>query len=96
MVDSDCDPTLVDQVVPGNDDAIRSIRLVASQIAESVIEGQHRREAMQAEMAEEAAGIKTSEIKPKKEVEIEEVVAQEVVAEEDVKSDAVDAEEDKS
>jgi|TARA_B100000959_G_C14943971_1_gene609076 small subunit ribosomal protein S2 len=84
LVDSDCDPTLIDQVVPGNDDAIRSIRLVASQIAESVIEGQHRREAMQAEMAEEAAGIKTSEIKPKK------VVTKEVVAKEDVESENVD------
>ena len=94
LVDSDCDPTLVDQVVPGNDDAIRSIRLVASQIAESVIEGQHRREAMQAEMAEEAAGIKTSEIKLKKDVETKEAVAEEDVESENV--DTVDAEETKS
>ena len=94
LVDSDCDPTLVDQVVPGNDDAIRSIRLVASQIAESVIEGQHRREAMQAEMAEEAAGIKTSEVKLKKDLETKEAEAEEDVESENV--DTVDAEDTKS
>ena len=44
LVDSDCDPTLVDHVIPGNDDAIRSIRLVASEVAASVIEGQNRRD----------------------------------------------------
>ncbi len=46
LVDSDCDPTLVDHVIPGNDDAIRSIRLVASEVAASVIEGQNRRDSI--------------------------------------------------
>ncbi len=50
LVDSDCDPTLIDQVIPGNDDAIRSIRLVTGQMADAVIEGRNRREAMEEEL----------------------------------------------
>ena len=49
LVDSDCDPDLIDYPIPGNDDAIRSIRLVTNQIANSVIEGTNRRIAFQAE-----------------------------------------------
>ncbi len=40
IVDTNCDPDLVDMVIPGNDDAIRSIRLFTSKIADAVIEGQ--------------------------------------------------------
>ncbi len=43
LVDSDCDPDLIDYPIPGNDDAIRSIRLISAKIAESIIEGQNRR-----------------------------------------------------
>ena len=39
LVDTDCDPELIDWPIPGNDDAIRSIRLVTSQIANSALEG---------------------------------------------------------
>ena len=39
VVDTNCDPTLVDYVIPGNDDALRAIRLFTSKIAESAIEG---------------------------------------------------------
>ena len=38
LVDTNCDPTLVDVVIPGNDDAIRSVRLIAETIANAVIE----------------------------------------------------------
>jgi len=40
IVDTNCDPDLIDMVIPGNDDAIRSIRLFASKIADAIIEGQ--------------------------------------------------------
>ena len=43
LVDSDCDPDQIDYPIPGNDDAIRSIRLVTAKMAEAVIEGHHRR-----------------------------------------------------
>lgn len=39
IVDTNCDPTMVDYVIPGNDDAIRAIRLIASKIADAVLAG---------------------------------------------------------
>jgi small subunit ribosomal protein S2 len=39
VVDTNCDPTEVDWVIPGNDDALRAIRLFASKIADSISEG---------------------------------------------------------
>jgi small subunit ribosomal protein S2 len=39
VIDSNCDPDLVDYKVPGNDDAIRAIRLFCSVIADAIIEG---------------------------------------------------------
>ena len=38
LVDTNCDPTGIDYVIPGNDDAIRSVKLIASAIADAVIE----------------------------------------------------------
>ncbi len=39
IVDTNCDPEFIDYVIPGNDDAIRSIRLFASRMADSFLEG---------------------------------------------------------
>ena len=39
LVDTNCDPDDIDYVIPGNDDAIRSIRLLTSRIADAVLEG---------------------------------------------------------
>ena len=39
IVDTNCDPDMVDWVIPGNDDALRAIRLFTSKIADAVIEG---------------------------------------------------------
>ena len=44
LVDTNCDPDDVDYVIPGNDDAIRAIRLFASKIADACIEGKKRKE----------------------------------------------------
>jgi len=44
VVDSNCDPTLIDYPIPGNDDAIRAIRLLTSRIADACIEGARVRE----------------------------------------------------
>jgi small subunit ribosomal protein S2 len=43
VTDTNCDPDQIDFVVPGNDDAIRSIKLFTSRIADACIEGQQRR-----------------------------------------------------
>lgn len=42
LVDSDCDPDLIDYPIPGNDDAIRSIRLITAKMSEAIISGRHR------------------------------------------------------
>jgi small subunit ribosomal protein S2 len=56
VVDTNCDPTQVDYVIPGNDDALRAIRLFASKIADSVVEGvQAATDKQTAEIAEYAA-----------------------------------------
>jgi small subunit ribosomal protein S2 len=39
VVDTNCDPTVVDYVIPGNDDALRAIRLFTTKIADSAFEG---------------------------------------------------------
>lgn len=58
MVDTNCDPDLIDYVIPANDDAIRSIRLVTARIADAIIAGRTQFESAMAEEAlapEEAA-----------------------------------------
>src|SRR4051812_1377317 len=51
IVDTNCDPDEVDYGIPGNDDALRAIRLFASRIADAVIAGRGMREARGAEPA---------------------------------------------
>ena len=52
IVDTNCDPELIDHIIPGNDDAIRTIRLFASRIADAYREGSG---ALDKELAEEQA-----------------------------------------
>jgi len=54
IVDTNCNPDFVDYVIPGNDDALRSIRLFASKIADACIQGRSLREAKSAELAASA------------------------------------------
>jgi small subunit ribosomal protein S2 len=56
IVDTNCDPDEVDYVIPGNDDALRAIRLFASKIADAVTGGRGIRESAQAEESAEAEG----------------------------------------
>lgn len=58
LTDTNCDPDLIDYVIPGNDDAIRAVKLIASVIADAVIEanqGEQIAEAEEAPAAEETA-----------------------------------------
>ena len=59
MVDTNCDPDVIDYVIPGNDDAIRSGSLMCRVIADAVVEGrfiaEHRRQMAPAAPAEEGA-----------------------------------------
>ena len=49
IVDTNCDPDEIDYVIPGNDDAIRAIRLITGKIADAVLEGRRIQEKAQAE-----------------------------------------------
>ena len=53
IVDTNCDPDEVDYVIPGNDDAIRAIRLIAATMANAVTEGRQGEENTEAPAAEE-------------------------------------------
>ncbi len=56
VVDTNCDPDPIDYIIPGNDDAIRSIRLMVSKMADACIEGAERRaEKEQADADKETA-----------------------------------------
>ena len=86
LIDTNCDPDLIDYPIPGNDDAIRSIKLIVEAIKQSVLEGrsEHQRiadekaEALAAEVAAKAAQV-ASPIEAAKE-EILEIVEEEVVS----------------
>jgi len=57
IVDTNCNPSLIDYVIPGNDDAIRAIRLFTAKIADSFLDGLAVfEEKLQGEVKEEAAG----------------------------------------
>jgi len=53
IVDTNCDPDEIDHVIPGNDDAIRAVKLIAGAMASAIIEGQQGVDAAPAEKAEE-------------------------------------------
>lgn len=53
IVDTNCDPDELDYVIPGNDDAIRAVKLIVSKMADAVIEAKQGTEEVAAEAAEE-------------------------------------------
>jgi small subunit ribosomal protein S2 len=55
IVDTNCDPDEIDFVIPGNDDALRAIRLFVSKIADAAIAGRDMKQSIDAEAAREAA-----------------------------------------
>ena len=54
IVDTNCDPDEVDYVIPGNDDAIRAVRLLSAKIADAVIEGRQGEQFSEAETENDA------------------------------------------
>ncbi len=76
VVDTNCDPSEVDYVIPGNDDALRAIRLFTSKISESIAEGVHARDDKQ--MADIQA---VAEPEPVVAIPVAEEVLEEVAAE---------------
>jgi len=67
IVDTNCDPDEVDYVIPGNDDAIRAVKLIAGKMADAVLEGK------QGEQVEDI--VETAEVTAESAADIEEVTA---------------------
>ena len=80
LVDTNCDPTGIDYVIPGNDDAIRSVKLIASAMADAVIEAREGVSAV---------------VKPKEEAEEEVVDLKAVLAEVKPTVEQAESEEEK-
>lgn len=55
IVDTNCDPDEIDYVIPGNDDAIRAVKLIASTMADAIIEGRQGAQSAEDVEEEEAA-----------------------------------------
>ena len=53
IVDTNCDPDEIDYVIPGNDDAIRAVKLIAQTMADAIIEGRQGTDAAETEAVEE-------------------------------------------
>ncbi len=74
ILDTNCDPDLIDYPIPGNDDALRSIKLFTSRIADAVIEGKaQRQEYVEAEMAAAGGDEKAEPAQSDEYLEVEEV-----------------------
>jgi small subunit ribosomal protein S2 len=74
VVDTNCDPDNIDYVIPGNDDAIRAIRLMASKIADAVLEGRQAIAKETGEAIEVAKATGEVEASPTVETPVEDVV----------------------
>ena len=61
IVDTNCDPDEIDYVIPGNDDAIRAVKLISSAVANAIIEGREGRMGAAAEEAEAAEAEEAAE-----------------------------------
>jgi len=75
VVDSNCNPELIDYPIPGNDDAIRAVTLYCDLFARAIIDG------LQQELAESGVDIGSADVAPVEELPAEGAVAAEAVAE---------------
>ena len=80
VVDTNCDPSEVDYVIPGNDDALRAIRLFTSKISESIAEGVHARDDKQMADIQAVAEAEPVVAAPIIESEFAEVAAEDAIA----------------
>ena len=69
MCDTNCDPEELDYIIPGNDDAIRAVKLIVSKMADAVIEAKQGDEAYVEETAEQAEEQREAESNEPKDIE---------------------------
>jgi len=86
IVDTNCDPDEVDYIIPGNDDAIRAVKLISSVMANAVIEANQGEQYGEAESAAPAPEVTEAVVK---EAPVKEAVAKEAVVKEAVVKEAV-------
>lgn len=79
LVDTNCDPDGIDYVIPGNDDAIRSVRLILSKTADAVIEGKAIQKGKTEQPMEEGTASEGENSLIEREEKIEENDAKEVI-----------------
>ena len=72
VTDTNCDPDVIDYIIPGNDDAIRAVKLLTAKMADAVIEANQGEEALAPQEAEQVAAAEEAEPS-----DIEEVAAAE-------------------
>jgi len=75
LVDTNCNPTGVDYIIPGNDDAIRSITLVCTKMADAILEGRVKIVKEEPEVIEEALAPEAEEVEIEEKVEPEKKAA---------------------
>ena len=82
LIDTNCNPDMVDVVIPGNDDAIRSVKLIANAMADAVIEAKEGEEGLAARKQAEEEAAEPAEKEAKEDaIDMEEVLKAEPVAE---------------
>ncbi len=80
MVDTNCDPTNVDYVIPSNDDAIRAIKLIVGLMADAVLEGKRLWEKEMAEKAQATPDVTAEALPEGEEVSDEELLGESTLA----------------
>jgi small subunit ribosomal protein S2 len=80
LVDTNCDPDLIDCVIPANDDAIRAIKLLTSAIADAVLEGISLRKDIVPEEPEELAEVYAEDHEAEEEMADEEYLGEAILA----------------
>lgn len=87
LIDTNADPVGIDYIIPGNDDAIKSVKLIVSKLADAILEGKQIRDTKQAEnFSPKAEAVKPQDAN----VSVEEIKVETEVAE--VKAEAVEVE----
>ncbi len=69
IVDTNCDPDVIDYIIPGNDDAIRAVKLLTGVMADAVLEGNQGREVQMPETDEEVEAGEESSVEGEKDLE---------------------------
>lgn len=70
IVDTNCDPTPIDYIIPANDDAVKTVELITKYMADAVLEGVQRSKEIKAEEAAETERVKKEREEEKKEANI--------------------------